>query len=154
MKPGLINKIALNHSFDEELNKIIVKAGAMVANANNEAICKAIIQYAKDNGVTELNIIDKATLNQAFEDAVKYRKIKTIEVEIGIKISVLIKLFKKLNRGSIYTNDDFKHGWVWDIDVEKHTITISNLDSWKTESKTYNFCDYKKVWWLKKDKSE
>ena len=154
MKPSLINKIALNPTFNEELKKIIVKAGAMVANANNESICKAIIQYAKDNGVTELNIIDKATLDEVFEDAVKYRKIKTIEKELGIEISVLIKLVKKLNSGSIYTDDDFKHGFVWNIDVEKHTLMISNLDSWQTESKTYNFCDYKKTWWLKEDKSE
>lgn len=154
MKPDLINKNTLNPSFNEELHKIIVKAGAMVENANNEVVCKTIIKYAKDNGYNNLNIIDKETLNKVFNDAVKYRKIKNIEAEIGIKISVLIKLFKKLNRGSIYTNDDFKHGLVWDIDVEKHTIMISNLDSWQTESKTYNFCDYKKTWWLEKDKSK
>ena len=99
------------------------------------------------------NIVQIVKLESGFGVFYEISK-KDIEVEIGIKISVLIKLFKKLNRGSIYTNDDFKHGWVWDIDVEKHTITISNLDSWQTESKTYNFCDYKKVWWLKKDKSE
>lgn len=79
---------------------------------------------------------------------------ENLEKELGIEISVLIKLFKKLNSGSIYTDDDFKHGFVWNIDVEKHTLMISNLDFWQTESKTYNFCDYKKTWWLKKDKSE
>ena len=84
----------------------------------------------------------------------KLSEAESLEKELGIEISVLIKLFKKLNSGSIYTDDDFKHGFVWNIDVEKHTLMISNLDFWQTESKTYNFCDYKKTWWLKKDKSE
>lgn len=102
--------------------------------------------YAVPKNHTEAHVsINMANKLGRFED---------IEEELGIEISVLIKLFKKLNSGSIYTDDDFKHGFVWNIDVEKHTLMISNLDSWQTESKTYNLCDYKKTWWLKKDKSE
>lgn len=146
MKPGLINKIALNPSFDEELNKTIVKAGAMVANANNEAICKAI-QYAKENKVTEFNIIDKAILNQTLEVAVKYRKIKDIEEQLGCPLDVL---FKALKQGYIFTK--FGKRYIENINYgcygEKLLIRFS------TETIDYHCEDYKKTWWLKENKSE
>lgn len=150
MKPSLINKITLNSSLNEELNKIIVKAGAMVANANNETICSAIIRYAKDSEVTELNIIDKATLDEVFEDAVKYRKIKTIEEELGCSLEVIGKMIIEncFYDGESYRNIDI--GYVFDGNEEGRVISVSE---WKN-GHTMFLKDYKKTWWIEEDKSK
>lgn len=150
MKPGLINKITLNTSFNEELHKFIVKAGAMVENANNEVICKAIIQYAKDNGFTELNIIDEETLNKVFNDAVKYRKIKTIEEELGCSLEVIGKM---IIEGCFYDGESYRNidiGYVFDENEEGRVISVSEWEN----GHTMFLKDYKKTWWIEEDKSK
>lgn len=150
MKPSLINKITLNPSFNEELHKFIVKAGAMVENANDEVICKAIIKYAKDNGCTNLNIIDKETLNKVFNDAVKYQQIKTIEEKLGCPLEVI---GKAILEGCFYDGEmyrDIDIGYVEDENDERLVISVNECE----DGHTMFLKDYKKTWWIEKDKSE
>lgn len=164
MKPGLINNIVISQqfydNFNDNIENIVTKVFAIVANANDEVICKAIIKYAKDNGYNNLNIIDKKTLTKIFNDAVKYQQIKTIEEELGLtfeEIVLICKVDLHFNRISVKVDNVFRDALILKRNIQNKTFTctynpINNQDSTASKSVIINFKDFGETWKFRESK--
>lgn len=162
MKPGLINEVVISQSFNDNIENIVNKVGAVVINANNEVICKTIIKFAKDNGYNNLNIIDKETLNEVFNDAIKYRKIKTIEEELGLtfeEIALICNVSLHFNRISVKVDGVFRNALILKRNIQNKTFTceyspINDNDYTVSKFTTINFKDFGKTWKFRKSNKE
>lgn len=162
MKPSLINTIVISQLFGDKIENIINKVGAVVTNANNEVLCETIIKYAKDNGVTELNIIDKETLNQVFEDAIKYRKMKSIEEKLGLtfeEIALICNVSLHFNRISLKLNGIFRDALIFKRNLQNKTFAceyspVNDNDNTIRKATTINFKDFGKTWKFRESNKE
>lgn len=143
---------------EKALQRLELIDSAVPSKASSEAletlkdmlIGNGINDYINDY-VANLILTIRATLLKAQELEVENSKYKELEEEIGCSVDVIAKL-RKANY--IYRDDDIVFGFIGINFNDEDKLILYNDDEWNTFTSDLKLVDYKKTWFLRKDKSE
>ena len=143
---------------EKALQRLEVIDNAVSSKASNEAL-ETLKDMLIGNGINDsindyvanLILTVRASLLKAQELEVENAKYKQLEEELGCQIDVIAKL-RKANY--IYRDDGVGFGFIGINFNDEDKLILYNDDECNTFTSDLRLVDYKKTWFLRKDKSE